>query len=53
MNDKVSNALVIENDYKNKYFKMSLGKEKYDSYKRKDANQMNRLQITSSTFFWS
>lgn len=32
------NALVIENDYKDKYLKIKVGKEIYDDYKRKDAN---------------
>ena len=34
------NALVIENDYKDKYLKIKAGKENFDYFKRKDANEV-------------
>ena len=43
VNNSLTDALVIENDYKNKYFKIKTGKENYDFYKRKDANTLFNL----------
>lgn len=38
--NKMINALVIENDYKDKPFKIVGGKERFDIYKRKEANEI-------------
>ena len=40
VNGSLVNALVIENDYKDKYLKIKVGKENFDNYKRKDANEI-------------
>ena len=39
-NGSLVNTLVIENDYKDKYLKIKVGKENFDNYKRKDANEI-------------
>lgn len=38
--DKIVDLLVIENDYKDKCFKIIGGKEKFNYYKRKEANKI-------------
>ncbi len=38
--NKTMDALVIENDYKDKRFKLNGGKERIDIYKRKEANEL-------------
>lgn len=42
-NKSIANTLVIENDFKDKYFKIKTGKLNYDFYKRKDANELFNL----------
>lgn len=38
--NRIVDTLVIENDYKDKPFKLKVGKEKFDIYKRKESNEL-------------